>query len=97
MQNLQKKPKIKSIFNSHNLLRKNMKYTNIEDKVKVMTMWNKGSHNKYISERLNINVRTLQWIIQKNRIPFKFIQWGRVWVAGCYNGLLRKRKDAYFP
>ncbi len=51
----------------HNLLRKNIRYISIENKVKVMTLWNEENHNKYISERLNINVRTVQQIIRENR------------------------------
>jgi transposase len=45
-----------------------MKYTSIEQKVKVMTLWNEGNKKKYISERLDINVRTVQRIIRENRL-----------------------------
>jgi hypothetical protein len=44
-----------------------MKYTSIEDKVKVLSLWNEGNCNKYISERLDINVRIIQRVIHENR------------------------------
>jgi transposase len=45
-----------------------MKYTSIEQKVKVMTLWNEENKKKYISERLDINVRIAQRIILENRL-----------------------------
>ncbi len=61
-----KKPKVKFIINGA-FLRKNIKYTSTEDKVKVMTLWDEENRNKYISELLNNNVRTVQQIIYENR------------------------------
>ena len=67
-----------------------MKYKSIEDKVKVLTLWNKGNPNKYFIERLNKNVRMVQPILGKNRHQPAS---SPVVVIGYCIGYLAQRRD----